>query len=120
MLYDWYQHIYFSQPAWFWLFALIPLLIWREVSQSGRTQATVMMSTVRAFRGARSWKTTLRPLPLFLRLLALTCLIIGLARPQSHDDEQIVNGEGIEALDGLSTRLAESDTVEILHSIQGG
>jgi Ca-activated chloride channel family protein len=113
VLYEWYQHIYFSQPAWFWLFALIPLLIWREVRQSGRAQATVMVSTVRAFRGARSWKTALRPLPFIFRVLALCCLIIGLARPQSHDDEQIVNGEGIDivlCLDISGSMLSEDFT----------
>jgi Ca-activated chloride channel family protein len=113
VLYDWYQHIYFSQPAWFWLFALVPLLIWREVGPSGRAQATVMVSTVRAFRGARSWKTVLRPLPFIFRLLALCCLIIGLARPQSHDDEQIVNGEGIDivlCLDISGSMLSEDFT----------
>jgi len=51
VLYDWYQHIYFSQPAFFGLLALVPLLIWWEIKRSGRAQATVMVSTVRAFRG---------------------------------------------------------------------
>ncbi len=31
-----------------------------------------------------------------------------------------VNGEEIHQLDGLATRLGRSDTVDILHSIQGG
>lgn len=31
-----------------------------------------------------------------------------------------VNGEEIHQLDGLATRLARDDTVDILHSIQGG
>jgi molybdopterin synthase sulfur carrier subunit len=31
-----------------------------------------------------------------------------------------VNGEEIHQLDGLKTRLGRSDTVDILHSIQGG
>ena len=113
MLYDWYQHIYFSQPAWFWLFALVPLLIWWEIRRSGRAQATVMVSTVRAFRGARSWKTSLRPLPFIFRLLALCCLIIALARPQSHNDEQLVNGEGIDimlCLDISGSMLAQDFT----------
>jgi Ca-activated chloride channel family protein len=113
VIYDWYQHIHFSQPAWFWLFALIPLLIWWEISRSGRAQATVMVSTVRAFRGARSWKSSLRPLPFIFRLLAFCCLIIALARPQSHNDEQLVNGEGIDivlCLDISGSMLAQDFT----------
>ena len=96
MLYNWYQHIYFSQPAWFWLFLLVPLLVWWELGRSDGAQATVMVSSILPFRGARSWKNTLRPLPFIFRLLALSCLIIALARPQSHNDEQLVNGEGID------------------------
>ena len=113
MLYDWYQHIYFRQPAFFWLFALLPLLIWWEISRSGRTQATVMVSTVRAFGGSRSWKTTLRPVPFIFRLLALSCLILGLARPQTRNDEQLVNGEGIDivlCLDISGSMLAQDFT----------
>lgn len=113
MLYDWYQHIYFNQPAFFGLFALVPLLIWWEVKRSGRSQATVMVSSTRAFRGTRSWKNSLRPLPFIFRLLALCCLIIALARPQSRNDEQLVNGEGIDimlCLDISGSMLAQDFT----------
>lgn len=113
MLYDWYQHIFFSQPAFFGLFALLPLLIWWEVRRSGRAQATLMVSSVRAFRGSRSWRTTLRPVSFVLRLLALSCLIVALARPQSRNDEQLVNGEGIDimlCLDISGSMLAQDFT----------
>jgi Ca-activated chloride channel family protein len=96
VLYDWYQHIYFSQPAFFWLFLLVPLLVWWELKRSGGNEATVMVSSVRAFRGARSWRNFLRPLLFILRLLTLCCLIVALARPQTHNDEQNLNGEGID------------------------
>lgn len=96
MLYDWYQHIYFAQPAFFGLLVLVPLLVWWEIKRSGRNQATVIVSTVNAFRGIRSWKSFLRPVLFVLRLLTLCCLIIALARPQTRNDEQLVNGEGID------------------------
>lgn len=96
MLYDWYQHIYFAQPAFFGLLVLVPLLVWWELVRSGRNQATVIVSTVSAFRGVRSWKSFLRPVLFVLRLLTLCCLIIALARPQTRNDEQLVNGEGID------------------------
>jgi Ca-activated chloride channel family protein len=113
MLYDWYQHIYFKEPAFFGLFALVPLLILWEVQRSGRAQATVMVSSVRAFHGTRSWKNFLRPLPFIFRLLALCCMIIALARPQSRNDEQLVNGEGIDimlCLDISGSMLAQDFT----------
>lgn len=113
MLYDWYQHIYFAQPAFFGLFALIPLLIWWEVTRADKAKATVMVSTIHAFRGTRSWKNFLRPLLFIFRALTLCCLIIALARPQTRNDEQIVNGEGIDivlCLDISGSMLAQDFT----------
>jgi len=99
LLYDWYQHISFGQPAFFGLFSLAPLLIWWEWKRSGRAQGTLLVSTARPFvRGPRSWKNALRPLPFIMRLLAVSCLIIALARPQTRNDEQLVNGEGIDIM----------------------
>lgn len=113
MLYDWYRHIYFSQPAFFGLFALIPLMIWWELKRAGAGAATVMVSTVRAFKGTRSWKNFLRPLLFLFRILSLCCLIIALARPQTRNDEQLVNGEGIDivlCLDISGSMLAQDFT----------
>jgi Ca-activated chloride channel family protein len=113
VLYDWYQHIYFAQPAFFGLLVLVPLLVWWELKRSGRNQATVIVSTVSAFRGVRSWKSFLRPVLFLLRLLTLCCLIIALARPQTRNDEQLVNGEGIDivlCLDISGSMLAQDFT----------
>jgi Ca-activated chloride channel family protein len=113
VLYDWYQHIYFSQPAFFGLFILLPLLVWWELKRTGRNQATVVVSSVRAFRGSRSWKNFLRPVLFAFRLLTLSCLIIALARPQTRNDEQLVNGEGIDivlCLDISGSMLAQDFT----------
>ncbi len=113
MLYDWYQNIYFAQPAYFWLLLLLPLVIWWEIQRAAQHHATVMVSTVRAFSGARSWKNFLRPFPFVCRILALICIILGLARPQTHNDEQQVTGEGIDivlCLDISGSMLAQDFT----------
>ena len=113
MLYDWYQHIHFGQPAFFGLLVLVPLVIWWELLRSGKGQGTVLMSTVRPFAGMRSWKSALRPVPFILRVLALCCLIFALARPQTRNDEQLVNGEGIDivlCLDISGSMLAQDFT----------
>lgn len=113
MLYDWYQHIYFAQRPFFGLLVLVPLLVWWEIKRSGRNQATVVVSSVRPFRGVRSWKSFLRPVLFALRLLTLCCLIIALARPQTRNDEQLVNGEGIDivlCLDISGSMLAQDFT----------
>jgi len=113
VLYDWYQHIYFAQRPFFGLLVLVPLLVWWEIKRSGRNQATVVVSSVRPFRGVRSWKSFLRPVLFALRLLTLCCLIIALARPQTRNDEQLVNGEGIDivlCLDISGSMLAQDFT----------
>jgi Ca-activated chloride channel family protein len=113
VLYDWYQHIYFLHPAFFGLLLLVPLLIWWEIKRAGGNQATVIVSSVRAFRGIRSWKNFLRPVLLVLRILTLCCLIVALARPQTRNDEQLVNGEGIDivlCLDISGSMLAQDFT----------
>ena len=113
MLYDWYQHIYFSQPSFFGLLAILPLLIYWELQKSDEAQATVLVSSVRQFGNARSWRNMLRPLPFVFRLLAICCIIFALARPQTRNDEQLVTGEGIDivlCLDISGSMLAQDFT----------
>ena len=113
MFYDWYQNIYFAQPAFFGLLILLPVLIFWEIKKSDRAQATIMVSSVGQFRGARSWKNILRPLPFIFRMLALACIIFALARPQTRNDEQLVTGEGIDivlCLDISGSMLAQDFT----------
>jgi len=113
VLYDWYQHIYFSQPAFFGLLAILPLLVYWELKKSGEAQATLLVSSVRQFHGARSWRNMLRPLPFIFRLLAICCIVIALARPQTRNDEQLVTGEGIDivlCLDISGSMLAQDFT----------
>ena len=106
-----------SQPGFFGLFALIPLMIWWELKRADAGQATVLVSTVRAFKGTRSWKNFLRPLLLVFRVLTICCLIIALARPQTRNDEQLVNGEGIDivlCLDISGSMLARQRILNIV------
>ena len=113
MLYDWYQEIHFSQPAFFGLFALVPLLIYWELRKAGKAQGTVLVSSVRPFTGLRSWKSFLRPVPFIFRMVAFCCIIIALARPQTRNDEQLVTGEGIDivlCLDISGSMLAQDFT----------
>lgn len=85
----------FAYPIAFGLFALLPLLIWWYVKKHNKQQATFTVSTTHAFT-VSSWKNRFRHLPFILRLLALSCLIIALARPQKRNDEQRSEGEGID------------------------
>lgn len=85
----------FANPYLFGLFAVFPLLIYWYVKRGNRQQASMTVSTSHAFN-TLSWKNRLRHLPFILRLLALACLILALARPQKRNDDQRTEGEGID------------------------
>lgn len=53
------------------------------------------VSSVHAFT-VSNWKNKLRHLPFVFRLLALSALILALARPQKRNEEQRTEGEGID------------------------
>ncbi len=95
MIYNWLKHTQFAYPLVFGLFALLPLLVWWYLSKHNKQQATIRVSSVNAFT-VSSWKNRFRHLPFTLRLLALSCLIVALARPQKINDEQRSEGEGID------------------------
>lgn len=95
MLYDYLRDIDFAFPAAFGLFALLPLLLWWYLKKGDRRQSTFIVSTTRAFV-AKSWKIRFRHLPFVLRLLALSALILALARPQKRNMEERTEGEGID------------------------
>jgi Ca-activated chloride channel family protein len=95
MLPDWFQHIHFSHPEMFSLFAWLPVMIWWYSNKTGKNSAVLKVSTVQSFIGS-SAKTNLRHLPFILRLLALSSLIIALAQPQKRNDEKFTQGDGID------------------------
>lgn len=95
MLFDWITHMSFLWPENFLLFALLPLLIWWRITKRSQLNAAVRVSTSQAFR-EQSWKTRFIGLPFVLRLLAVSALILALARPQKRNDQQQTLGEGID------------------------
>jgi Ca-activated chloride channel family protein len=77
--------ITFLNPEFFWLFLLIPIAIawffWKRNQQS----ATLKMSSTQGFSGSNSLIVRLKPMLNTLRLLALSSLIIAMARPRTVD-----------------------------------
>ena len=95
MLYDWIKHMDFAYPRLFTLLAIVPVMIAWYVRRSNRQEATVVVSSVNMFT-VQSWKNRFRHLPFILRLIAVICIIIALARPQQRNDDQVNEGEGID------------------------
>jgi len=95
MLYDWFKHIEFAYPKMLTLFAFLPALLWWYLKKYNSRQGALKVSTTHSFT-VRSFKNVLRHIPFVLRLLALGCIIMALARPQRHNDEKLRTGEGID------------------------
>ncbi|MCT4698503.1 vWA domain-containing protein [Tenacibaculum haliotis] len=73
----------FHNPEFLWLLILIPLLaLWNYYSRK-KDSAQLTISSVKGFKVQGSILPKLKPLLYLLRLAALTCLVIALARPRN-------------------------------------
>ncbi len=95
MLFNYFNDITFGQPWFFALFALLPLLLIWYIFKNNKQQGSIIISDATA-KGLSSWKNTFRHLPFLLRLLALSCIIIALAKPQTKNEQQQAEGEGVD------------------------
>ena len=77
--------ITFLNPEFFWLFLLIPLAIIWLVFKRNQQAATLKISSIQGFKTSTSFLPKLKPYLSVLRLLALSSLIVALARPRTVD-----------------------------------
>lgn len=104
-------NVTFLNPEFFWLFLLIPMAVawmyWKRHEQS----ATLKMSSTQGFKGSNTLATKLKPLLYVLRILALSSLIVALARPRTVDiSNQTKTTRGIDivlAMDVSGSMLAK-------------
>jgi Ca-activated chloride channel homolog len=79
------NNIAFANPEFFWLFVTIPaLIVWYYYKRNSQN-ATLKVSSVNGFKVTPSLLARLKPILFVLRLLALSAIIVALARPQSTD-----------------------------------
>jgi len=100
----------FHNPEYlFLLLLLVPIVFW-YVWEMQNSDASLQISAHRNLKQfPQSKKIKLRHIPFVLRALAITCIIIALARPQASNSWRTQNTEGIDimmALDLSSTMLA--------------
>lgn len=98
MLYNWFQNITFAHPWFFALLAVLPVMIWWYLKKADKEQATFLVSSTASFKGTRSWKNMFRHSLFVFRCLAVLCLIVAIARPQTRNDEELKTGEGIDII----------------------
>ncbi|MDA3821815.1 MAG: VWA domain-containing protein [Bacteroidales bacterium] len=87
----------FANPGFFYLFIAIGLMLVWYVLSGRKATATISVSGFEGFsEKSAGWKVYLRHLLFTFRILALSFLIIALARPQSTNRWEKVRTEGID------------------------
>ncbi|MCA0348545.1 MAG: VWA domain-containing protein [Bacteroidetes bacterium] len=103
------KDVTFLNPEFFWLFLLLPVatvwLFWKRKDST----ATLKMSSLSGF--STTWKTKLKPYLVVFRILALSSLIIAMARPRTVDiSSQTKSTKGVDivmAIDVSGSMLAK-------------
>lgn len=91
--------ITFAQPNFLFLLLLIPALVAWYFYRQKKNNADIRISSTKAFEeGTKSLRLYLYHALYGLRLLAVTLLIIALARPQSSLSRQDISVEGIDII----------------------
>ena len=88
----------FAYPYMFGLMVLLPVLYWYVKKSERRHTAGLLFSDTKKLPIEKTWKVRLRNIPLMLRLLALGCCIVALARPQLKNNIEITEGQGIDII----------------------
>jgi Ca-activated chloride channel family protein len=103
---------------------LLPVLIAWYIWKRNQLTATLQLSSTKGFKNASNWLAKLRPLLFVLRLLAITALIVALARPRTVDEATRINTtQGIDivmAIDVSASMLARDlspNRLEALKSV---
>ncbi|ADX67732.1 vWA domain-containing protein [Weeksella virosa] len=97
----------FQHPWFLLLLLLIPCAILWQVFRQKKQKQAMIISTLRAFGGAKSALTQLRPLLPILRYLALALCIVALARPRIVDvSTKIKSDKGVDIMLTVDTSLS--------------
>ncbi len=100
----------FAQPKILWLLLLAVPLIAYYIYRSRQGGASITVSTVSPLLQApKSWRYFLRHAPFVLRMVALSLLVVAMARPQSAEHYTNTTSEGIDivlAVDVSTSMLA--------------
>ena len=100
----------FVNPQLFWLFLLLPALIFWYFWKRNQQTATLTISSIDGFRTSKNWLAKTRPALFVLKLLALAFIIIAMARPRTVDEStRVKTTKGIDiviAIDVSASMLA--------------
>jgi Ca-activated chloride channel homolog len=95
MLYNYFQNIEFANIWVLPLLIILPIIVWLRYTTFTKLKSSFTVSTAQQAKH-RTFKTYLVHLPFWLRMLALACLMLALARPQIRNVQNRNKGEGID------------------------
>lgn len=105
------KDVSFLNPEFFWLFLLLPVAVAWFFWKGKKSAATLKISSVKGFKAEKSIAAKLKPYLFVLRLLALSSLIIAMARPRKVDiSSQTKSTKGVDivmAIDVSGSMLAK-------------
>jgi Ca-activated chloride channel homolog len=103
------KDVSFLNPEFFWLFLMLPVAIAWLFWKRKEATATLKMSSIKGF--SSTWKTKLKSFLFVFRILALSSLIIAMARPRTVDiSSQTKSTKGVDivmAIDVSGSMLAK-------------
>ena len=79
------KEVTFLNPQFFWLFALLPIAIGWYLWKRRQYAPTLKISSLQGFQTSNSIVAKMQPLLFVMRLLALSALIVAMARPRTVD-----------------------------------
>lgn len=78
-------NITFLNPEFFWLFLVLPVLFVWHFFKRNDEKPTLKISSLQGFKRTTSILPKLKPLLFLLRIMALSSIIVAMARPQTVD-----------------------------------
>ncbi|RTL47377.1 MAG: VWA domain-containing protein [Sphingobacteriales bacterium] len=113
MLSAWLQHTEFAYPWVLPLLLVVPYLVYWYIKTYRQQIPAVRITTTHFLRGTAGIKSNLKHVPFVLRLLALSAIVIALARPREQFTRQQINGRGINIIlcIDISGSMTEQDFV---------
>lgn len=97
MLYNWFQNIEFANKWMLPFLGILPVLAFLYYRSLSSLKSTFVVSSANAFT-VRTIKNATIHIPFWLRLLAIGCIILALARPQIRNVQTRTKGEGIDII----------------------
>ncbi|HEY0299488.1 MAG TPA: VWA domain-containing protein [Arachidicoccus sp.] len=96
MLINWLKNIDFAYSWALALLILLPLIAMEYFRRQKKSRANIPITTTHFISKIKTFRTQFYYLPFVLRLLALACLIVALARPRLQFTQTQTNGQGID------------------------